>query len=309
MYLLLFFLVFLSIVILSIWLSLNFFKTRRQLKQADLILDAIAAGNLDRQILVHENDLPASLCYKINEIVRNTKTERIAYRTSELAYRRLVTSLSHDLRTPLASLIGYLNAMEDGILEKEETESAVRLSLEKAFDLKNYIDTLFEWLKLESGEQIFCFEELDILELTREILTEWIPRMEQASINYEFEIPETEFKLFLDPNAYRRILDNLLQNIFLHSHADTLSLQAHSAEQTIKLQITDNGTGISEADLPFIFDRLYRCDTARSQKGNGLGLSIVKELVRLQHGTVSVSSSFGVGTTFLLTFSKNSDLS
>ena len=279
-------------------------KIKSQTKQAAEVLDDIAGGNLDRRIITQEDIGISVLCYKINEIVINMKSEIVHHRQSEKEYRQLITSLSHDIRTPMASLIGYISAVKDGIVGNNETEKSeyIRLSLEKAFDLKDYVDTLFEWLKLESGERTFSFEESDICEFTREIITDWIPQIENRNLEYEIIIPETEIKIDIDRSAYKRIINNLMQNIFVHSSAAKICLNIRREQQTIEILVSDNGTGISEKDLPYIFDRLYKCDTARSIRGNGLGLSIVQELVKAHNGTISVSSILSQGTTFTLEF-------
>ena len=199
-------------------------KVDSQTKQAVAVLDDIASGNLDRRIVTQEDIGISVLCYKINEIVINMKTETVSHQRSQKAYRQLITSLSHDIRTPMASLIGYLGAIEGGIVENTEKSEYIRLSLEKAFDLEDYVETLFEWLKLESGEHTFNFEEVDICEFTREIISEWIPQIEKRELKYEITIPEAVIRSNIDRSAYRRIINNLLQNIFIHSNASKICL-------------------------------------------------------------------------------------
>jgi len=293
-------LMFMVIVIALIYIK----RIKLQTKQAMAVLDDIADGNLDRRIITQEDTDISVLCYKINEIVISMKTEIINHQQSEKAYRQLVTSLSHDIRTPLTSLIGYISAVEDGIVENREKNEYIRLSLEKAIDLKDYFDTLFEWLKLESGERTFNFEELDICEYTREIITDWIPQFENRNLEYEIIIPETKIRINIDRSAYKRIINNLLQNIFIHSNARKICLNICIDKhiQTVEILMSDNGIGISEKDLPYIFDRLYKCDTARSIGGNGLGLAIVYELVKAHNGNISVSSILGQETNFTLAF-------
>ena len=287
-----------AIVIILIYIK----RIKSQTKQATAVLDDIANGNLDRRIITQEDTGISALCYKINEIVINMKTEIVSHQQSEKAYLELITSLSHDIRTPMTSLIGYISAVKDSIVEDTEKTEYIRLSLEKAFDLKDYIDTLFEWLKLESGERTFNFEELDICEFTREIISDWIPQIENRELEHEITIPEAIIKIDIDRSAYRRIINNLLQNIFIHSNASKICLNIRMERQTVEIFISDNGIGISKKDLPYIFDRLYKCDTARSIKGNGLGLSIVHELVKAHGGKISVSSISGQGTSFTLMF-------
>ena len=163
---------------------------------------------------------------------------------------------------------------------------------------------LFEWVKLDAGEQIFHFEVCDLNELSRNIMADWVPLLESHGLTYEIEIPETEYITRVDSTAYARIFNNLLQNILTHSDARQVSLTITETEQQAKIMVADNGKGISATDLPHIFERMYQCDHSRSAKGNGLGLSIAKELVSAHKGTITAASVPGAGTTFTLTLPK-----
>ena len=163
---------------------------------------------------------------------------------------------------------------------------------------------LFEWVKLDAGEQIFHFELCDLNELSRNIMADWVPLLESHDLTYEIEIPETEYMTRVDSTAYTRILNNLLQNILTHSVASQVSLTVTETEQQAKIVVADNGKGISVSDLPHIFERMYQCDHSRAAKGNGLGLSIAKELVSVHKGTITAASIPGAGTTFTIMLPK-----
>jgi signal transduction histidine kinase len=179
----------------------------------------------------------------------------------------------------------------------------LRAAQAKAFELETYIDTLFEWVKLESGERHYHFEATDISELLREIVSEWIPRMEMR-FSYDIQIPEKELRCTIDAAAFRRIIDNLLENCLKHSRGNRVTIRLFEQDQQVRLEISDNGRGISEQHLPRIFDRLYKGDEARRSKGNGLGLAIIQELVTAHHGEINVCSKLGEGTKFYVTLPK-----
>ena len=208
------------------------------------------------------------------------------------------------MKTPLASLVGYLEAVENKMVTGAEQEEYIRVATEKAHHLKDFVTALFEWVKLDAGEQIFHFELSDLNELSRNIMAEWVPMLESHNLSYEIEIPETEYVTRVDPTAYTRILNNILQNILTHSNASQVSLAVTETEQQAKIMVSDNGKGISATDLPHIFERMYQCDHSRSAKGNGLGLSIAKELVSIHKGTITAESVPGTGTTFTITLPK-----
>ncbi len=293
----------LSLLIALLVISYLLGKLHRVRGQLFLIRDAlndIKAGNLNRRVLVRESDLTKQICYDINEIAMSSQSRLIQQKQSEQAYKRLMTSLSHDVKTPLASLVGYLEAVESKMVTGAEKEEYIRVAMEKAHHLKDFVTALFEWVKLDAGEQIFHFEVCDLNELSRDIMADWVPLLENHDLSYEIEIPETEYMTRVDSTAYTRILNNLLQNILTHSDASKVFLTVTETEQQVKIVVADNGNGIAASDLPHIFERMYQCDHSRSAKGNGLGLSIAKELVSIHKGTITAASVPGNGTTFII---------
>ena len=282
-------------------------KLRRVREQLSIIKDAledIKHGNLNRRVLARENDMTQQICFDINEIAVSSQSRLIRQKQAEQAYKRLMTSLSHDVKTPLASLVGYLEAVESKLVVGEEKEEYIHVASEKAHHLKYFVETLFEWVKLDAGEQIFHFEPYDLNELSRNIIADWIPVLESSQIDYEVDIPETEYTIRLDSNAYTRIINNLLQNVITHSGGNKLTLQISEDEKQVKIIVADNGKGISADDLPHIFERMYQCDHSRSGKGTGLGLSIVKELVNAHKGKITADSILGNGTVFSISLPK-----
>lgn len=294
--------IILSLCILA--LVNHLYQTRKKIKEIEQILDEIYLGNLDRRLIVHEHTEMSNLVYKINEIVIKDKNELLASNASKKAYKQLVTSLSHDIRTPLSSLVGYLEVLEKDDLSYAEQQRFLQIANEKAQYLSDYIQSLFAWLKLESGEWVYDFQTENICELTRLVLAEWIMKFEENKIDFHFDIPEKALYVNIDRNAYHRIINNLLANTIKHSHANRLIVQILAVQDEIQIAITDNGVGIEEKDVPFIFDRLYKCDTSRTENSNGLGLAIAKELITALDGTIVVDSCYGKGTTFNLKFNK-----
>lgn len=283
-------------------------KLRRVQGQLSIIeeaLEDIKSGNLNRRMLTKKNDMTRKICYGINDIAMNSQTQLIRQKQSEQAYKRLMTSISHDVKTPLASLVGYLEAIECKIVAGEEKDEYVHVAFEKADYLKHFVENLFEWVKLDSGEQIFHFEVLDLNELSRNIIVDWISVLENSNFDYTFDIPGAEYLMRIDANAYSRILDNLLQNVLIHSKGSKIVFHVFEDNMQAKITITDNGKGISLHHLPHIFERMYQCDQSRSAGGNGLGLSIVKELVAAHKGTITVDSTPDRGTTFTLLLPKS----
>ena len=280
-------------------------SNKKKIQEIVKVLDDIYSGNLDRRLIADENSEMSSLVYKINEIVIKDKNKLSEFNKAEKAYKKLVTSLSHDIRTPLSALIGYLEVLEKDSMSYVEQLKFIRIAKEKALNLSDYIQSLFEWLKLESGEWTYDFVHENICELTRLILADWIIKLEESNIDFNFDIPEKALFILVDKNAYDRIINNLLANMIKHSHANKLVVKITEEISEVQITITDNGVGIDEKELPFIFDRLYKCDNSRTENSHGLGLAITKELTIALNGTINVISGYGKGTAFKLRFPKN----
>ncbi|MCC0679156.1 HAMP domain-containing histidine kinase [Clostridioides sp. ES-S-0005-03] len=291
-------------LIIIVYLISILWRVRTQLALIKYALEDIKNGNLNRRVLTRKSDITRQICYDINEIAINSQSQLIQQKQSEQAYKQLMISLSHDVKTPLASLVGYLEAIETDIVVGEEKDEYIHVAYNKAQHLKHFVENLFEWVKLDSREQIFHFELFDLNELSRNIIADWVPILEKCHFEYEIDIPETEYAMHIDVNAYTRILNNLLQNIIRHSDGDKVTLRIFENEQQVKIVVEDNGKGISSDNLPHIFERMYQCDHSRSSKGNGLGLAIVKELINVHKGTITANSTIDMGTIFTILLPK-----
>ena len=298
-------LVFVSVAIAIISVFICGFVIRRVKAQINGMLDAledIKAGNGNRRILSATDEFTASIAYEVNDIVSSYEKELSSFRQAEEVNKQLMTSLSHDVRTPLTTLIGYLDAAHKGIVTGKDKDEYVEIARRKAHDLKEYIDVLFDWFKLNSDEFVLLIDPVEAVELTRNILIDWIPIFEDKQIDYSIDIPEQPFRVRLDPDAYMRVLNNLIQNVIVHSHADKINISLSNQDGNMKIVVADNGVGIEKDDLKHIFERLYKCDKGRSEKGSGLGLSIVHQLAEKMNGTITAESTPGNGICLLCIF-------
>ena len=277
-------------------------RVKKQILEMVDALEDVKKGNGNRRILSETHELVAPLAYEINDIILSYENRLLAYHRTEETNKQLMTSLSHDVRTPLTTLIGYLDAAHKGIARGKERDDYIETARRKAHDLKEYIDVLFDWFKLGSNEFSMNISTVDLTELTRNILIDWIPIFEDTQVDFTIDIPEQPFRVQIDPDGYMRILNNLIQNVISHSHADKIEISLSGQGGNIKILLRDNGVGIDKEDLKHIFERLYKCDKGRSEKGSGLGLSIVHQLVEKLNGTITVDSVPGKGTVFTLLF-------
>lgn len=297
--------VFLSLTTAVLAIMTSIFFIQRVKKKVAEMTDALVDvknGNGNRRILSAANELTAPLAYEINEIVVFYESRLSIVRQTEETNRQLMTSLSHDVRTPLTTLIGYLDAAHKGIVRGKERDDYIETARRKAHDLKEYIDVLFDWFKLNSDEFVLEIHSVETAELTRNILIDWIPIFEDKQVDYDVDIPEQPVRVMLDVDSYIRIINNLIQNVIAHSHADKIKITLSKKKNSMELILADNGVGIEKEDLKHIFERLYKCDKGRAEKGSGLGLSIVHQLVEKMGGSIAVESVSGKGTAFTLYF-------
>ena len=238
----------------------------------------------------------------MNEIVYAYEEQLSQLRAADETNRQLMTSLSHDVRTPLTTLLGYLDAVHRGVVTGKERENYLEIARRKAHDLKEYIDILFDWFKLNSSEFSLSIEQVELSELTRNILKDWIPIFEEKKLNYEIELPDKPLLTKVDLDGYARIINNLVQNVMNHSQAAQIKIEMSQTESEIKIFVEDNGIGIEKSDLQHIFERLYKCDKGRSNKGSGLGLAIVGQMVEKMNGRITVQSEPDKYTIFTVFF-------
>ena len=307
----------LNIVLCSKVISIN-----KKISESIEVLDDIKKGNGNRKILSKDNDNFSEIIYKINEIVYLYEEKLTEFRKKENANNQLLTSLSHDIRTPLTSIIGYTDAIKkellknglndkydlQNVIENNNTlennnviENYIDIVREKSYYLKEYLDNVFDWFKLNSNEFYLDLKDTEITELSRNIIKSWIVIFEEKDIDFDIEIEEKEIICNLDQNAYARVINNIIQNAVEHSKTKKIQISIKESNRKIFITIKDFGVGIEPDDLEHIFDRLYKCDKARNKVGSGLGLYITKELVEKMNGCIDVKSEIGKGTEFEIT--------
>ncbi len=218
--------------------------------------------------------------------------------------RELISNISHDLKTPITSITGYVEGLLDGVANTEEKRlSYLKTIQEKSLTLNELIDELFLYSKLDLNAVTFTFEKIDFIAYLNHLLEEY-QWADEIKVTTNF--PSQPIYAKIDPAQFNRVVSNLIQNSikFQHpQHSPQFCVSVAANGSKIVVIFSDNGTGILKEDLANIFERFYRSDKARSStiKGSGLGLSIVKQIVARHNGTIQVASQFGQGTTITIT--------
>lgn len=284
-------------------LSLRLAQMRADLKRA-------AKGNLNTRLLTNGEPLLDELVFAINELVQLLADHQIRSLRSEAARKRLLANISHDIRTPLTSIIGYVDALRDHIPESEaERQEYISVVSRKAGALKELIDEIFHMAKLDADEVPLHLESLDLAEMAREAAIEFLPELKQRQIVLEAELPETACWIEADRLSLQRIIRNLIKNALQYGQGGgVLGITLSDLPDAYQLIIWDKGPGIAAHDLPHLFERLYRADQSRNRAGggSGLGLSIAKALMEKHGGEIRMESEPWIETRVYLTFYRDS---
>lgn len=279
------------------------FKPIEQLKQG---FAEIARGNYAVSINPSiENEL-GQLIHSFNEMaVKLQESERI---NSEYEENRktLVANISHDLKTPITSIQGYLEMiLEGGISEPEKINRYLKTIYTNAAYINKLIDDLFMFSKLDMDKMDFNFEILKIQAYMKDLMDEFKFDLEEKWYKFSY-LDKTlrDYSVNIDGKRVYQAIQNIIGNAVKYGPKKGLevNIELYALEDSIYLDIKDNGPGIPEDKLPNIFDRFYRIDTERSKDfmSTGLGLAIAKELVEAQGGKIAVSSSVETGTCFTI---------
>lgn len=223
--------------------------------------------------------------------------------------RRYVGDISHELKTPIFNIQGYLHTLLDGGLEDK---SIARPFLEKAAKnterLQTIVDDLSAISRLESGDLIIDEEVFDIKELTSEVIEDMDMKAQQHKVALNFKDGASSgFNVSADKETIRQVLTNLINNSINYGKSGgATKIGFYDMDTYILIEVADNGIGISEKHLPHLFDRFYRVDKSRSRErgGSGLGLAIVKHIIEAHQQSINVRSTAGLGSTFGFTLKK-----
>jgi two-component system phosphate regulon sensor histidine kinase PhoR len=219
-----------------------------------------------------------------------------------------VANVSHELKTPITSIKGFSETLLDGAMENEEIlENFLTIILKESDRLQILIQDLLDLSKIEQPDFLINCQKVDLKETLEEIMVLLKGKAEDKRVNINLH---TEGNTIIDGDQYRlkQIFINLINNAIAYTPSEgTVSISLKNQKEQVFVKVADTGIGISEEELPRIFERFYRIDKARSRNsgGTGLGLAIVKHLVEAHHGTITVTSSQGKGTTFTVKFNKN----
>jgi two-component system sensor histidine kinase BaeS len=253
----------------------------------------LGEGDLTGRVPVSGNDELAQLARSFNRMADSLQR-------GEERQRRLVADVAHELRTPLANLRGYLEALKDGVITPDADLFA---SLhDEAVLQQRIVDDLQDLALAEAGTLAYHRVPVDLAELLETCRSAHLAVAEAAGVSLVVDAP-APVPVNADPDRLRQVLGNLISNALRATAAGgTVGLRAGSNGGQAGIEVADTGTGIEPQSLPYVFDRFWRADSSRGRRtgGSGLGLAIVRQIVTDHGGTITVRSELGVGTVFLI---------
>lgn len=265
-------------------------------------IDSILMGQNRLQIFTRKEDDLGILAFQINRLAALYRAEQEKYEMEQLAKKQLISNLSHDVRTPLVSVIGYLEAIVQSRISERQKYDYIQTAYKKALSLKEQINQLFEFVQSDANEIVLSLEKVDVSEITRQTLIDFLPVIENNRITLESSIPEDELYIFVDKDSFIRIIQNIIRNTLTHGkEGKYLGFFVKKDGGSVNIDITDKGQGIGKEHLPFVFERLYKSDSSRT-RGGGIGLAIAKELANKMNGNVEILRSVPGDTVFRITF-------
>ncbi len=226
--------------------------------------------------------------------------------TTDYLRRELVANVSHDLRTPLATLQGYIETLliKESELSQQQRKQYLQIAIKHCARLNKLVAELFELARLDASETKLSIESFNLVELAEDIVQKFTLRLQEKNIRVQVKYVTTELFVVADISLIERVLENLLENAlrFVAEHG-LITIALEENHQHVQIKVIDNGVGIPESDLPHIFDRFYQLDKNRHVESNhsGLGLAIVKKIIELHHSIIEVSSIPGRETRFSFT--------
>ena len=262
----------------------------------------IKEGNLDLVLDVEGKDEFSELCQDFEEMRRRLKESTEEKSLIEKENRELISNISHDLKTPITAVKGYVEGIMDGVADTpEKMDRYVRTIYNKTNEMDHLINELTFYSKIDTNRIPYTFSKLNVEDYFEDCSEEVGLELETRGIELVYaNYVEKDVMVIADGEQIRRVIHNIISNAikYMDKPKGIIQIRIKDVGDFIQIEIEDNGKGIGPKDLPYIFDRFYRTDVSRnsSKGGSGIGLSIVKKILEDHGGKVWATSRLGIGT-------------
>ena len=286
-------------ITLTVWVYRSILSPLNKLQEAT---KQIKAGNLDFTLDVDADDEIGELCNDFEEMrmrLRENAEEKVQY---DKESKELISNISHDLKTPITAIKGYVEGIHDGVASSpEKLDKYIRTIYNKANDMDRLIDELTFYSKIDTNKIPYTFTKINVAQYFKDCIEEVGLDMEARGIELGyFNYVDEDVVVIADAEQMKRVINNIISNSikYLDKKKGIINIRIKDVGDFIQVEIEDNGKGIAVKDLPNIFDRFYRTDSSRnsSQGGSGIGLSIVRKIIEDHGGRIWATSKEGIGT-------------
>jgi len=283
---------------LSYWTSRTLVKPLKELEKA---ANEIKQGNLDYNIKINSKDEIAQLSQTFEEMRLRLKESLELQQQYEENRRELISNISHDLKTPITSIKGYVEGIKDGVADTpEKMDKYVTTIYTKAIYMDNLINDLFLFSKLDLNKENFKYQKVDMVSYIKDCVDEISFDIDTSEVELASILPEKLIYAEIDVQQIKRTIMNIVGNSIKYKKDEKLKVDIVLSESKdyITVEIKDNGKGIPAESLSYIFERFYRSDVSRGTTvgGTGLGLAIAKKIIEEHKGKIWAESELGEGT-------------
>lgn len=265
--------------------------------------EIIEEGTLERVKLMTGNGCIKDLLNQINNLLDENHQNLMKYNKARLSMKKMLSNVSHDFKTPLTVVLGYMEMLQ--LKNKEDkTISKVYAKVKEVIELVN---KFFDLAKMESGDKELKKEKINLCEICRTSLLDFYDFLEKKQFEVAIDVPEQAIFVLANEGALKRILDNLISNAIKYGEAGNyLGIHLEADENQVTVEVIDKGKGIEEKYKEQVFERMYTLEDSRSRayQGSGLGLTITKELVEMMGGTIHLKSKPYEKTIFSFTLDR-----
>ncbi len=303
--------VLLGIVIFSVTFMILEEPGIRYLGRISDAVQSISQGNLNTEVDVTGDDEFSAMAANLNKMSSDIRRLMDKEREAERTKNELITNVAHDLRTPLTSIIGYLELLAGNTqIPQEMQHKYIEIAYSKSRRLEKLIEDLFGFTKLNYGKIAMHIGQIDIVKLLEQLLEEAYPNFEEKNLSYDLQSNVPAKIISADGNLLARLFDNLIGNAIKYgADGKRVLVKIHGEEDTVTVSVTNFGRVIPADELPLLFNKFYRVEQSRSTTtgGTGLGLAIAKEIVDMHGGTIRVASDLN-GTVFTVKLQVHFDI-
>ena len=286
-------------------------KSLRYITKISDAMQNISEGDLNVTVEVEGDDEFSSMAANLNKMVEDLKELMDKERESERTKNELITNVAHDLRTPLTSIIGYLELLSGDVkLEPEIQKKYINIAYVKTKRLEKLIEDLFGFTKMNYGKLSMHVGQVDVVKLLSQLLEEFYPSFVDKNLSYELQSNVPVKVITADGNLLARLFDNLINNAIKYgADGKRIMVKLHADDEIVTVSVINYGYVIPADELPLIFNKFYRVEQSRSTNtgGTGLGLAISKIIVDMHGGTITVTSDLS-GTVFTVKLKVNCDV-